>query len=191
MDTRHWPKILLGIVVIGAVLWLVMSGQYARLDVELLRDSLRGSGLRGMALFVLAFVVLQPLGVSGHPFVIAAGLVWPPLLAYGLSLGAALLAHGLAFLFYRYVAQEWAQSHVPRRLARYEGALAERPFRGVLMIRLITFTWPLVPLLLGVSRVRFWPMMAASVIGFTPYIVLDVWLGGSLVDWLRKLWGNG
>lgn len=185
MDVRHWPKIILGLAALGAAIWLFASGQYEQLDGELLRSQLRDSGLRGMLLFVLAFTLIQPLGVSGHLFVVTAGLVWPPGLAFGLSLGSAVLTHGLAFLFYRYVAQEWAQKRVPRRLARYEQALADKPFRIVLVFRLLAFTAPLLPLLLGVSRVPFWPMIAATAIGISPAIALDVWLGGSLLDWLR------
>jgi uncharacterized membrane protein YdjX (TVP38/TMEM64 family) len=184
MDARHWPKIILGLALLGAVVWLFASGQTQRLDVEVLRDELRNSGGQGMALFVLLFALVQPLGVSGHLFVVAAGLIWPPVVAFALSLAGALLGHGLAFLFYRYVAQEWAQKRVPRRLARYEAALAERPFRSVLVLRILCFTWPLLPLLLGVSRVSFWPMLAATALGISPTLALDVWLGGSLFDWL-------
>jgi uncharacterized membrane protein YdjX (TVP38/TMEM64 family) len=184
MDARHWPKILLALAVLGAVVWLFASGQHAQLSPEHMRDELRAAGPQGMVLFVLLFALVQPLGPSGHLFVLAAGMVWPPYTAFGLSLLGALLSQGLAFLFYRYVAQEWAQKRVPKRLERYEAALAERPFLGVLVLRLFCFTWPLLPLVLGVSRVGFGPMITATALGISPMIALDVWLGGSLFDWL-------
>ena len=191
MDARHWPKIILALALLAAVAWLFASGQHQRLHPEHLRDVLRGAGALGMVLFVAVFALVQPLGPSGHLFVLAAGLVWPPYQAFALSLLGALLAHGLAFLFYRYVAQEWAQKRVPRRLQRYEAALAERPFRGVLVLRLLCFTWPLLPLVFGVSRVGFWPMISATALGISPMIAVDVWLGGSLLDslfeWLGRL----
>jgi uncharacterized membrane protein YdjX (TVP38/TMEM64 family) len=184
MDARHWPKIILAVAFVAVVAWLFASGQAQGLTAEQLRDELRASGTRGMVLFVLAFTFVQPLGVSGHLFVVAAGLVWPPFVAFGLSMGSVVVGHSLAFLFYRYVAQEWAQKRVPKRLARFEEMLAARPFVSVLLLRLPTFTWALSTLVLGVSRVRYWPMIVATALGIIPLMVLDIWLGGSLSSWL-------
>lgn len=176
MDARHWPKVVLGIAAVSAVVWLFASGQHERVDVQFVRDALRGAGATGMGLFVLSFMVVQPLGISGHLWVLAAALVWPPLVAIGLSLAGAVLGQAAAFLFYRYVAQEWAQKRVPARLSRFEERLSTQPFRSAVAIRLLSFTWPIVPLMLGVSRMPFWPMLAGTVLGLTPTIVLDVWL---------------
>jgi uncharacterized membrane protein YdjX (TVP38/TMEM64 family) len=131
-------------------------------------------------------MVVQPLGISGHLWVLAAALVWPPVLAVSLSLAGAVLGQAAAFLFYRYVAQEWAQSRVPARLRRFEEQLALRPFRSVVAIRLLSFTWPIVPLMLGVSRLPFWPMLAGTVLGLIPTIVIDVWL----CQWLLERFGS-
>ncbi|MBK7777650.1 MAG: hypothetical protein IPI43_26615 [Sandaracinaceae bacterium] len=60
----------------------------------------------------------------------------------------------------------------------------EKPFRTVLVLRLLTFTAPFVTMLLGVSRVRYVPMMAATVVGIFPNLVFDVYIGGKLVEWL-------
>jgi len=171
---------LLGLVGAIAVV-LIATGAYEQLEPERLRALLRESGAMGPVLFVLAFTFLQPLGPSGHLFVVAAALLWSGPWAFVLSLLGASSAQLFATLFYRYVAYDWAQRHIPQRLAPYREQLLRRPFRTVLVIRLLTFTWPVVPGLLGVSGVRIAPMLTATLLGLAPMIAVDVWLGARVL----------
>ena len=134
--------------------------------------------------FILVFAVIQPLGPSGHIFVIAASLLWPPPVAVGFAMLGALSAQTTGFYFYRYLAADFARARIPARLHKYEKVLVEKPFRTVLVLRLLTFTAPFVTMLLGVSRVRYVPMMTATVIGIFPNLVFDVYIGGKVVEWL-------
>jgi uncharacterized membrane protein YdjX (TVP38/TMEM64 family) len=65
-------------------------------------------------------------------------------------------------------------------MQRLDRALDSHPFRAVLGIRLLTFTWPVMPAVLALSRVRFWPMVAATLLGIAPMIAVDVFLGERL-----------
>jgi len=181
---RHWLRIALVVLVLGSAIWLFASGAYRQIDGVGLREQLRAAGALGGLAFVMLFAFVQPLGPSGHLFVIGASLIWPGPLAFALSWLGASLGQLNAFFFYRYVAHEWAQARVPPRLRRYERAFVERPFRTVLLLRLMTFTWPLAPAILGVSRVRVRPMAAATALGLMPIIALDVWLGAGVSAWI-------
>lgn len=181
-------RLLLAFVVLAAGT-LIVSGGYQQLEPERFKALVRGSGGAGPVLFLLAFGVLQPLGPSGHLFVLAASLVWSAPLAFGLSLLGATLGQLNAYLFYRYVAHDWAQSRIPGRLAPYGERLRTQPFRMVLILRLLTFTWPLAPAALGISGVPVLPMLAATVLGLAPTVALDVWLGANfLAQLLDGLW---
>ena len=65
----------------------------------------------------------------------------------------------------------------------------ERPFRTVLLLRLVTFTWPLVSMLLGVSRIRFAPMLGATVVGLVPGVAFDIYLAVPFFRFVRGLFG--
>jgi uncharacterized membrane protein YdjX (TVP38/TMEM64 family) len=171
---------------VGAAVWLIASGTFADLDAQALRLRLRDAGAWGGLLFVLLFTLVQPLGLSGHLLVIGASLVWSPFLSFGISLLAATSGQTAWFFLYRYLAREWAQSRIPARLVRYERALVERPLRTVAVFRLLSFTWPLAPAILGVSRVRVGPMLAGTLLGLAPTIALDVWLGALLLRWILE-----
>ncbi len=176
-------KLVLASLVIGAAIWLFASGAYRDVDATELRERLRAAGAWGGVAFVLLFAFVQPLGPSGHFLIIGASLVWSAPAAFTLSWIGAIWGQFNAFVFYRYLAHDWAQSRLSTRLLRYERAFVERPFRTVLLFRLMTFTWTLGPAVLGVSRVRVGPMLAATLVGLAPGIAVDVWLGASVFEW--------
>jgi uncharacterized membrane protein YdjX (TVP38/TMEM64 family) len=197
---RRSFRLLLLLVLTGAAAWLFLSGAYRNLHPEHVRHQLLGLGALGPVVFVLAFTLIQPLGPTGHLFVLAASLVWSAPLAFTLSIAGGVLGHSLYFVIYRYVLHDWAQARIPARMQqlesrlatmpfrkhlaripaftrRIESALTTRPFRTVLVLRLLSFTWPMMPALLAASRVRFLPMVAATLLGIAPMTALDVWIG--------------
>lgn len=179
MESAHAERIVKGLLLLALVLavaWFFGSGAYREIEAEKLRDRIHALGALGPVVFVLAFALIQPLGPSGHIFVVCASLVWPPPVALGLSLVGAVASQVVGFLFFRYAAADFARARVPDRLRAYEDKLVARPFRTVLVLRLLTFTWPLMSMLLGVSRIRFAPMLLATAIGLVPGIVFDIYL---------------
>ncbi|MFT3923755.1 MAG: VTT domain-containing protein [Myxococcales bacterium] len=181
---RHWLRIVLLLSVLAAAIWLMYASRDGQFELTTLRDRLRAAGALSGVLFVVSFACLQPMGLPGHLFAIGASMIWPPASAIALSLLGAVLGQTLWFLIYRYIAHDWAQARLPPWLRRFEQALSDKPWRTIIVLRLLMFTSPLSPAILGVSRVRVAPMILASAIGLTPTLVLDVWLGVSLVNWL-------
>lgn len=181
---RRWLRFFLGLSILGGLIALVLSGVTEDLSPASIRAHLLGSGAWGPVLFVLAFAALQPFGLSAHVFIVGAALVWPPLVALGLSWLGAVAAGCTSFGFARFMGREWVQARLPERVRRYDERLATRGFETVLVMRLLLFTFGPMQLMFGVSRVRFVPFVLASAIGLLPMVAVESFVGAGVIDWL-------
>lgn len=170
--TVRW--VLLGVAV-ALVAGLFFSGALREFSLQRTADTIRSYGTFGAVLFVLAFACIQPLGVSGHTFVLSAALVWSPSVAFGLSLLGAVGSSLVNVAFARQVAE------VPQRFAKWEAWIQARGFWGLTLFRAVTFTLHPAQLLVGVLKIPLPRLLLATAIGFTPNIVFDVWFGGELL----------
>lgn len=171
-------------LVVALVGGLIFSGALEEFSLAKTAQWVHGFGPWGFVVFLLAFTFIQPLGVSGHTFVLAAALVWLPEIAFALSLLGALGSSLVNVAFARWVAFDWVQAKVPERLRKYERWLTERGLVGVILFRLVTFTLHPAQLLIGVMRVPLPRLILGTLIGFAPMVAVDVWFGGAL---LRRL----
>lgn len=170
------------VLVLTAAFALYLSG--ALDDPRGAMEMVRGAGAWGAIAYVAAFALLQPLGISGHAFVLAAAAIWVAPQAFALSLLGSVGAACVSFAFARYVAYEWVQARIPARARKYEAWVTERGLLGVIVYRTLTFTMHPAQLLMGTLRVRFGTMVLGTVIGFMPAVAIDVLLGGELWRWL-------
>jgi uncharacterized membrane protein YdjX (TVP38/TMEM64 family) len=182
--THRWLRFALGLAILAVAVALLASGVHESLSPEAIRARLLGLGPWGPVLFVLTFAGLQPFGISAHIFIIGASLVWSPGLGALLSWIGALVASAAAFGFARYMGRGWVQRRLPDRMRAWDDRLARQGFRTVLLLRVLFFTFGPMQLMLGVSRVRFVPFLTASALGLAPMIVLESYVGASLVTWL-------
>jgi uncharacterized membrane protein YdjX (TVP38/TMEM64 family) len=139
-----------------------------------------GTGFPGMAVFVLVYVAAAVLFLPGSILTVGAGaifgLLWGTI---SVSIGATLGA-GAAFLIGRYLARKrverWAAENP--KFAAIDRAVGREGGRIVLLTRLSPlFPYNLLNYLFGLTRVGFWPYLAASWIGMLPGTVLYVYLG--------------
>lgn len=163
------------------VVAVVATSTSTGLSVEGAADRVRDAGALGIVGYLVAFSLLQPLGLSGHLFVLSAALVWSPWVAFPLALLGALGAALVSFGFARYVAYDWVQARLPEGLRKYEDGLLERGLLGVTLFRLVTFTTHPAMLMMGTLRVPFGRMVLATLLGFAPTVALDVVFGGELL----------
>ncbi|MBC8067087.1 MAG: TVP38/TMEM64 family protein [Deltaproteobacteria bacterium] len=180
----RWLKLAVGLLLLAGVVALLLADVHRSLDPAAMRERLLGWGPWGPAAFLLAFAVLQPVGVSAHAFIVAATLVWSPFAGMLLSWAGVLASSTTSFWFGRWMGREWVQSRLPARLRRWDGALEDHGFRTVLVMRLLLFTLGPMQLMLGVSKVRFGSYLAATAIGVLPVVAIESYIGGAVVDWL-------
>jgi len=138
----------------------------------------------GYAAFIGAYTVLQPFGVPGTVFVVAAPLIWPWPVAFALSMVGTMAASVVGFSFARLVARDWVSRLIPQRFKKYEEALAARGFVTVFTLRLVFWMPPLLHAFFGVSRVRFWTHFWGSLFGYVLPLLLVSFFGQKLFEWL-------
>jgi uncharacterized membrane protein YdjX (TVP38/TMEM64 family) len=123
----------------------------------------------GYVAFVVTYAALQPFGVPGTVFVMAAPLIWPWPVAFA-----------------RFVARDWIAPRIPARFKRYDDALEHRAFATVFLLRLVFWMPQLLHAFFGVSKVRGWTHFWGSLLGYLLPLFLVSYFGQKLFDVLRK-----
>ncbi len=154
-------------------------------DPGRLKQALLDLGPWGYVAFLGAYTVLQPFGVPGTVFVLAAPLIWPWPEAFALSMIGTLSASVVGFSFARFVARDWVAKIVPARFHAYDEALARRAFFTVFMLRLIFWMPQVLHTFFGISRVRFWTHFWGSAAGYVLPLLAMSYFGPKAVDAMR------
>ncbi|WP_224364378.1 TVP38/TMEM64 family protein [Hyalangium versicolor] len=158
-------------------------GIFARVaEPKALAETLVEMGAWGYLAFILAYTVLQPFGVPGTIFVVAAPLIWPWQTAFALSMIGTMCASVVGFSFARFVAKDWISARIPARLRKYDESLARNAFQTVVVLRLIFWMPQVLHSFFGVSKVGFWTHFWGSLVGYVPPLLLVSYLGGEMFD---------
>ena len=183
-DTRLKVAALLAVVVLLALAHrfgiLHRFGDPAGVARTLLR-----LGGWGYLAFVVSYALLQPFGVPGTVFVVAAPLIWPWPIAFALSMTGTMAASVVGFSFARFVARGWVESKIPARFRKYDEALATRAFGTVFLLRFVFWMPQLLHTFLGVSKVPFWTHFWASLAGYAVPLFLLSFFGQKLFEVLK------
>jgi uncharacterized membrane protein YdjX (TVP38/TMEM64 family) len=184
---------LLALLLVVALLvtgW--QTGLFADLDKpRQLADALVAMGPRGYLAFVVSYALLQPFGIPGTVFVIAAPLIWPWPVAFALNMTGTMLASVIGFSFARFVARDWVSARIPARLHKYDAALQARALETTFLLRLILWMPQPLHYFLGVSKVPFWTHFWGSLFGYIPPLLMVSYLGGELFDEAGNLQTTG
>ncbi|EYF02116.1 TVP38/TMEM64 family protein [Chondromyces apiculatus] len=151
-------------------------------DPKTLAQTLVAMGPWGYLAFVVAYTVLQPFGVPGTVFIIAAPLIWPWKTAFVLSMAGTMAASVVGFSFARFIARDWLSARIPARLRKYDEALERNAFQTVVLLRLLLWMPQVLHSFLGVSKVGFWTHFWGSLLGYIPPLLLVSYLGGEMFD---------
>lgn len=141
----------------------------------------------GFVAFVAAYALLQPFGIPGTAFVIAAALVWPWPEAFAISMVGTMCASVVGFSFARFVARDAIAARIPERFQKYDEALAKRAFATVVILRFIFWMPPLLHAFFGVSKVRFWTHFWGSALGYIVPLLAVSYFGQRLFDLVREV----
>jgi uncharacterized membrane protein YdjX (TVP38/TMEM64 family) len=193
-QSRLWYRAAILIAFAGA-LWLLHRelnlGQYFTRDrigptLDAIRSSLEPYGLWAPAVFAslcsLAMLANAP----------TALIVCLSVLLFGYAVGGILsfviLWAGLSLIYV--VAQALGRPLVSglfgRSLERIEARLTRRELLNVILIRLILYMNPVSNWLLSVSGIRYRNLILGSLLGAGPGILLNVWLAGVVLEYLRS-----
>jgi uncharacterized membrane protein YdjX (TVP38/TMEM64 family) len=150
-----------------------------------IKQALVELGPWGYVAFVGAYAALQPFGVPGTVFILAAPLIWPWPVAFALSMTGTMAASVVGFSFARFVARDWVSKMVPARFRAYNEALEKRAFSTVFMLRLIFWMPPMLHVFFGISRVSFWAHFWGSLVGYILPLLATAYFGQKVFDALR------
>jgi uncharacterized membrane protein YdjX (TVP38/TMEM64 family) len=172
------------VVIVAAGLALAYRyGVFAQVsEPRRLVQALLAMGAWGYAAFIVAYTVLQPFGVPGTVFIVAAPLIWPWPVAFALSMIGTMCASIVGFSFARFVARDFISARIPARFRKYEQALERHAFRTVFLLRLIFWMPQVLHSFLGVSKVRFWTHFWGSLLGYVPPLLMVSYLGSEIFD---------
>jgi uncharacterized membrane protein YdjX (TVP38/TMEM64 family) len=179
-------KVAAVVVVIVAVVVAARFGVFRQFaEPARVARTLVHLGPWGYVAFVAAYAALQPFGVPGTVFILAAPLIWPWPVAFGLSMAGTMAASVIGFAFARLVARDWVRGMIPDGYRKYDDALARRAFATVFLLRLVFWMPPLLHAFFGVSKVRFWTHFWGSLAGYVLPLFLVSFFGERLFDAMR------
>jgi uncharacterized membrane protein YdjX (TVP38/TMEM64 family) len=185
MDRGSLLKIALAALVATLVAWVYVSGAYEQFDPATMRDWVRAAGPLGGLLFVASYSCLQPFGLNGLVFLLSAPLIWSPTEAFLLNWAGTVGTGLFSYAGARFLVRDWLQERLPPRVRRFDDRLRTRGFRTVLLLRLVFYTTPSVQWALGVSRVRFFPFLVASIVGVAPFTLGTTLVGVRVAAWIE------
>ncbi len=180
---RNLAKIGLVALVVTAIVAAYETGIFARFaDPAALVSQILAMGAWGYLAFVIAYWMLQPFGVPGTIFIIAAPLIWPWPTAFALSMLGTMGASIIGFEFARFVAKDWITKRLPARFGTYNHALARNASQTVVVLRLIFWMPQVLHFFFGVSKVKFSTHFWGSLVGYTPPLLAVSYLGSKMFD---------
>jgi uncharacterized membrane protein YdjX (TVP38/TMEM64 family) len=186
-SARRWRRAGARLGAVAVVLLLLAAayrlGIFARVaEPKLLAATLVDMGGWGYLVFILSYTLLQPFGVPGTIFIVAAPLIWHWPVAFALSMIGTMGASVVGFSFARFVAKDWVAARIPDRLRRYDAALERNAFQTVVILRLVFWMPQVLHSFFGVSKVKFGTHFWGSFVGYLPPLLLVSYLGGELFD---------
>jgi len=165
----------------------VVAVQYFHLVEYLDPERLRQFGASHRVLLPLLFLAVWtvgPLFMPGLPITLAGGVLFGPFwgvvyTAFGSTFGA-----GLVFLVSRYLARDWVAGKLAgTRLMSLDEKVARHGWKIVAITRLIPiFSFSLLNYAFGLTRVSFWPYLAATFVCMLPYTIAFVYFSSNILD---------
>ncbi len=180
---RVWARAAVVALVLVTIAVAYQLGAFSRLsEPRALAQALGQTGAWGYVGFVVAYAVLQPFGVPGTVFIVAAPLIWPWKVAFSLSMTGTMAASVIGFSFARFVARDWVSARIPARFHRYDAALEESSFWTVVLLRFIFWMPQVLHFFFGISKVRFSTHFWGSFVGYAPPLFVVSYFGSAMFD---------
>ncbi len=173
-----WILLALALIAIGAAWHFLPVKDW----VETFNGWVESKGPWGCVIFILAYAAATVCFFPGSLMTIGAGLAFGLWRGFAVVSAGATLGAALAFLVARYFIRgrvEKAAKNNPK-FSAIDEAIGKEGWKMVALLRLS----PLLPFnlsnyLYGVTKIGFWPYLAASWVGMLPGTFLYVYLGAA------------
>ncbi len=181
---------LLAVLAAGFVAFLLAGGHRVLTFEELVahKDALVAWAVAhpvlAPSLWIGAYLVLGLFGLPGSTVLnLSAGLLFRFQQGLALVVLGSTVASAVAFLSFRYLLRDMAETLVRKRFPELLATLEREGTYFVLTLRLL----PVIPysatnVLLAISPVRFWPCLLLSLLALLPRYLLYVYAGTHLGD---------
>ncbi|MGB6246694.1 TVP38/TMEM64 family protein [Gordonia sp. (in: high G+C Gram-positive bacteria)] len=175
--------VIRGIVVMVVVIALLAGAYLVPLpSVTTARTWSESLGPWFGVLFFLAYAVIPVAPIPRTAFTLAAGVLFPPAVAFVGATISSTIAAALAFWLARRLGRERVRPYLRHpAVAAVEYRLQQRGWLAVGSLRLIAVCpFSLVNYLAGLSSIRATPYLLATVVGMTPGNAAVIFLGDAL-----------
>jgi uncharacterized membrane protein YdjX (TVP38/TMEM64 family) len=165
--------VLLLMVGIGLTWW-----SRGTLTTETIVAWVEGLGVWGPLVFVGIYGLAPVLFVPGSVLTLASGALFGPITGALLSLAGATLGATIAFLIARYVAADWVERRLGKRLQEIKAGVEREGWRFVAFVRLVPlFPFNLLNYALGLTRLSVRTFAVTSFLTMMPGALVYAYLG--------------
>ena len=184
-----WPRLTLLAVVLALGVAAYASGLLSYLHPESLRTTLADAGAWGPVFYLVAFPLGEIIAVPSVLFIIAAGLAWPLWLALPIAWLGSVLSALVVFLLSRYVAHDFVQARLPKRMRLLDSQLERGGVLAVALIRLGAFLAAWTHPALALSSVTTRAYVIGTALGVVPGVIGLVLFGDVVTRWFYSIPG--
>ena len=154
--------------------------------IDDLRKMEAGLGHAGpLAFFVIGTFIIV-LNVPTVLIIAIAAVIYGPSGAFILGTLCFCAAISIIFLISKLLGQGFLQRLIQRYMPRTNQYIQDTDLRAIIYLRLIFFALPPVNWMLGILSTKFSTYFWGSLIGALPNLLMFSWLGGTLVELIRK-----
>lgn len=177
---------LLCVVAFLVVLFAVfqLSGLRGQISLSSVREQLQTHPRTGLAIYVLLFSLGNMVQIPGTVFISAAILALGPLWGGLYTYVASNVSAVVTFLSIRFIGGNALQSIERPFMRRILKRLATRPVQTVVVARLCFQSLPALNYALAMSGVKLRHLIAGTLIGMPPFIVLYCVFFDQIAKWL-------
>ena len=161
------------------------TGLYQYLAPERLREFAEAAGAFGPLVIIVLFSLLEPFGVPGAVFMLAAIAIWPFGLAFLVNWIGATCAGMFGFAFARYFGRDWVSGRLPPRLQKWDDRLSRQGLPIVIGFRAMFFLNPASHWALGLSRVPATTAALGTAIAYLPWTLAWTYFGTQILTWFE------
>lgn len=167
-------RLLLGVLVAASLAGGIYLWRTGNMTPTAVRDWLDSLGPAAPLIFVAAFVAGALFGVPGMVFVIGGRLAFGPYVGFLVGYGGGLLAVIAPFVMARLLRRAVSEPKRPKNrwVARAFDQIEHRPFRAVLVMRLVVWFNAPLSYALAITEVRLRDYVAGCAVALAPVVAL-------------------